>query len=315
MENSANKLDPSTEGLTQPEPILTANGTAKEASCRFNREEGRGGCSLKDALSKTDTTILRLSDLISTSSGQETVLATVNYSAEILHYALSSSPLQAILVRLRTRLGLSNPRSPRDGSKSQIPPFLALASLISETRTAIRLLGLIPLWKWGSATMKSPPVDPILRVVAFAQVFVNVVYQFMENVAFLASKGIISQRALQRWGGIGQWYIWATRAWLSHVVLEFVRLWREQSLFAKQKQLSLENCPAKGIGEGQDPAEALRLRAWRKSLVSNLAWFPLCVHWSLEKGAGVPNSMTGLISFIAGAWKLSDSWEATARAS
>lgn len=54
------------------------------------------------------------------------------------------------------------------------------------------------------------------------------------------------------------------------------------------------------------------IRAWKKSFVSNLLWAPLCVHWSLEKGIGIPSSTTGFVSFLAGAWDLRDSWNATA---
>lgn len=211
-------------------------------------------------------------------------------------------------------MGHVSPGPSKEASTSQTPPLLALASLISETRTALRLLGLIPLWEWGSATVKSPPTDPVLRSVAFAQVFVNVVYQFMENVAFLASKGVISQRFLQRWGGVGKWYIWSTRAWLGHVVLEFVRLWRERALARKHRRFQVLESHAEKTMEQDRAAEALRTRAWRKSLLNNLGWFPLCVHWSLEKGAGVPDNMIGLISFIANAWKVADLWRATAKA-
>ncbi|EEP80066.1 predicted protein [Uncinocarpus reesii 1704] len=316
MEDTVSTLDPS-EGVAQPVAPKTNGPTKKPPSDPDVQSNAQGNPLMKGVLSKTDTTILRLSRqvqrflLISTSYGEETVLASVNYSASLLHYILFSPPLRAIFARLHSRLGLVA-RTRKGDSQSQTPPLLALAALISETRTALRLLGLIPLWEWGSATVKSPPADPVLRGVAFAQVFVNVVYQFMENIAFLASKGIVSQRLLRRWGGVGKWYIWSTRAWLSHVVLEFVRLWRERCLAAKQKQLAVEKATGAIAADEEERGEALRVRAWRKSLVSNLAWFPLCLHWSLENGAGISNSMVGLLGFIAGAWKLSDSWKATA---
>ncbi|EAS28199.3 peroxin 11C [Coccidioides immitis RS] len=312
MEDTVTTPDP-LEPPVQAEPSPAANRTEEKAQWQPKGQKTCGCSTLKDTLSKADSTALRLSNLISTSYGEEATLAIAGYSADILHHALLSPPLRAIFSCLRTRLGLS---ASADDSKSQTRPLLALASLISETRTALRLLGLIPLWEWGSATVKSPPADPVLRSVAFAQVFVNVIYQFMENVAFLASKGVVSQRLLQRLGGVGKWYIWSTRAWLGHVVLEFVRLWRERSLAARQNELALAKAssPDDRLSDEDQRAEALRMRAWRKSLVNNLAWFPLCVHWSLEDGARVPSNIVGLLSFIATAWKVSDLWKATASA-
>lgn len=98
---------------------------------------------------------------------------------------------------------------------------------MSETRYTIRLLGLVPLWTWGSATLKSPPSDPIIRNLTLAQVAVNMVYQFLENVGYLASKGVISKKWIDRWGGINKWYLWSIRAWFGHIIFQFFVLWRQ----------------------------------------------------------------------------------------
>lgn len=189
-------------------------------------------------------------------------------------------------------------------------------------RTALRLFDLIRFWEWGSTTVKSPPHDPVLRTVIYAQVISNVIYQFLENVAFLASKGIISKRAVEKWGSLGKWSIWSTRAWLGHILLEFVRLARARQLAAREAKASKTNT-AGSEKEGSKPdddtrkamaeAKSEQLRQWKKGLLGNLAWTPLCLHWSFDNGVGVPDNMVGLLSLTAVAWGVSDLWKATAR--
>lgn len=65
-------------------------------------------------------------------------------------------------------------------------------------------------------------------------------------------------------------------------------------------------------GEDVRVAREMEIYSWKKSLVNNLCWAPLCVHWSLEEGVGVPEELTGVISLMAGLWGLRDSWRNTA---
>lgn len=186
-------------------------------------------------------------------------------------------------------------------------------------------MGLVSAWAWGSDTVRSPPKDRVLRAIAFLQVFTYALYQSLENLAYLASKGIAGKRLVDRWGGVGAWYLWSTRAWLGHVVLDFIKLGREHALRlsmtkAQQARSVMTNTVADEMTtmldsakEDEEEARRLEVRRWRKSLVNNLIWAPLYVHWSLEDGIGVPDSLTGLIGLIAGAWGLHDSWRATAK--
>lgn len=256
--------------------------------------------------------------LLSTTSGLETTLATLNYSSQALHYLLVSSPSTAIRNRLR-RVFFGESRG-RPASISPKPPLLAFSSLISEARFTLRLLALVSIWSWGSSTYKSPPKDRVLRTVAYLKVVSIFLYQILENLAYLASKGICGNRLVKRYGGIGAWYLWSTRAWFGYILLEFVRLARESVLFQQreeeQKRHRAERMLAgeKTVSETykeQDEAREQEIRKWRKSLVNNLAWAPLCVHWSLEKGIGIPKSLTGFISLLAGIWGACDTWAAT----
>jgi hypothetical protein len=80
---------------------------------------------------------------------------------------------------------------------------------------------------------------------------------------------------------------------------------RAERILAGEKSVSETN-------KEEEEAREQEIRKWRKSLVNNLAWAPLCVHWSLKKGIGVPESLTGFISLLAGIWGTLDTWQATA---
>ncbi|OAL70472.1 hypothetical protein A7D00_5438 [Trichophyton violaceum] len=278
------------------------------------------------ALAAVDSTILRLNKFISSAHGTERAFATVGYSAHILHYALAHSRRlnQLALAALGRKPAVTPPSKAAGGTAaaaSSHPHLLALASLVSETRTSLRLLGLLPLWAWGSSTYKSPPADPVLRAIAYGQVLACVLFQLLENVAFLASKGVLSKRAVERWGSLSKWSIWSVRAWLVHVLLEFVRLARESQIAAAAEGQKSQAGAKKDIGEAEKGVRektkeeavkmAAKFKAWRKSMVNNLAWLPLCLHWSVDGGIGVPASLEGVLSLTAGAWGIHDLWLST----
>jgi hypothetical protein len=244
----------------------------------------------------------------------------VNYVASILHHLCASAPWIALqtrlslLARLKGRATSKHVKPAPAGTKSKLA---ALSSLASETRYNLRLFGLIPLWVWGSETLRSPPVDPIIRYLTILQVISNVIYQFLENVSYLASKGIISRKFVDKHGGPAAWEIWSTRGWFGHIFFEFFVLWRQHVL--RKRRVAAQRA-VNGTTESKETkaedAEAMRLeiRSWRKSLVNNIFWAPLCLHWCSEKGIGIPDQLVGVISLGAGLWGICDSWAATAKA-
>ena len=260
---------------------------------------------------------------MSTSAGQDLALAITGYLSHTLHHLLASAPWIALQTRLSLLARLRQSNTPKaTPSKPTQSPLLALSSLCSETRYTLRLFGLIQLWTWGSSTLKSPPSDPVIRTVTYLQVLVNLFYQVLENGGFLASKGVIPQRFLDRLGGINKWYIWSIRAWFGHIFFQFIVLWRQRVL---QKETLEDNHRDRQLRESRgekvdhvcevaEEQEAMRAesRAWKKSLVNNVCWTPLCLHWCFENGIGFPDKLGGLVSFSAKAWGLMDSWAATA---
>lgn len=250
------------------------------------------------------------------------MLANLNYSSHTLHYLLASSLLTRLrrsirlwLLRALSRGGGIPPVKVTSVTSAQ-PPLLAFSALISRTRYTLRLLGLISMWSWGSSIYKSPPTDLVLRTVAYLEVLSMVVYYALENVTFLASNGVAGDKLIKRTGGMGKWTLWSIRAWFAYVLLQFVRLSRESELFnqkTQEERAAKVSAGEKSIADVElSAAQHAEIRNWRKSLVNNMAWAPLCAHWSFEKGIGVPASLTGFISMVAGLWGTYDAWQATA---
>ncbi|KAL4862223.1 hypothetical protein BDV12DRAFT_207357 [Aspergillus spectabilis] len=258
------------------------------------------------ALRAADTINGRLDKINSTSSGQERVFAFVQYTSHALHHILAAAPWIALQARLGLLARLRSKPTTTTGKatpQAQTSPLLTLSSLMSQARYLLRLQGLPSLFAWGSATLKSPPSDNIIYVLTLLQVLSNIIYQSLENVSFLSAKGVIPARILDRYGGAGKWDLWSTRAWLGHIILQYFVLWRAKVLREK------------AVVEGASKEEQERLkgevRAWKKSLVNNVCWTPLCLHWSVEGGVGFPGQLTGVVSFLAGAWGFYDLWNSS----
>ncbi|KAL5336362.1 hypothetical protein BJX70DRAFT_282828 [Aspergillus crustosus] len=284
---------PNTEKSVSPADGVSFPATPREAAQRR----------LLAALKAADTINGRLTKITSTASGQERIFAFTQYTSHALHHLLASAPWIALQARLGLLARLRAKSTTVEKSTAQPSRLLTLSSLMSQARYLLRLQGLPSLFAWGSATLKSPPSDEIIYTLTLLQVVSNIIYQFLENASFLTAKGIIPARILNRYGGVGKWDLWSTRAWLGHIILQYFVLWRAKVLREKS------------VVEGASKEDQVRLqgevRAWKKSLVNNLCWTPLCLHWSVDGGLGFPGQLTGVVSFFAGAWGFYDLWNSS----
>jgi len=165
-----------------------------------------------------------------------------------------------------------------------------------------RLWGMIGIWKWGKGVIQNPSKDALLRRIAYAQVVVNAVYQYLENGAYLSSKGILGWSKERQ----GRAWLWRNRFWAEHVVIDFVRLYHE---FVKRRRDSQSTGKDDAV---MDQAESEWRVKWKKELVVNLAYAPLTVHWSLEKGLPVIGDFwVGLLGSVAGITGLRVLWKNT----
>ena len=133
------------------------------------------------------------------------------------------------------------------------------------------------------------------------QIMANVFYQYLENGAYLASKGIFAFGETK----VNRWYIWSARFWMAHVVLEFGRLARVRMLRRRQGKIS-------GGEEKENKVVAAKEEVvwWRDAYV-NAAWMPLTVHYSVE-GGYVGEASIAALGLVAGLFGIREAWRETA---
>jgi Peroxisomal biogenesis factor 11 (PEX11) len=154
-------------------------------------------------------------------------LSTTNYALYILAYLHARSPSSSALLQRFLKLAGSQSSISRISASELEPPkpspqspapFQRLGSLVSDTRTTLRLTALLPLYAWLRQLLgDTGSQDRYLRIISLIQCISYIVYQFTENVAFLTDHGIISRKWLGRRAGSGKWWLWSSRAWLAGV--------------------------------------------------------------------------------------------------
>ncbi|KAF1989865.1 hypothetical protein K402DRAFT_417983 [Aulographum hederae CBS 113979] len=274
-------------------------------------------------LTTTDTHLTRLTRLLSTPAGIDKSLTTTYYLLVLLHSRLSAH-LNTRLTVLATAAAQKAAPALLPGetlfTTTVAPPSLArlarakeatgkLKGLISDYRIFSRLWGLLAMYAWGKSVYASPPSDPVLRFIAYAQVGVNTVYQGMENAAYLAGHNVI--------GGwepafLGRWWAVASRFWMAHVVLDLVRLARvRQVRLAKREGVTVRD----GGGEKKELEEEKRVvesrrredEEWWRQFTVDAAYAPLTLHYSALKA--VPEDWIGVLGTIAGGTGLRYMWK------
>jgi len=131
-----------------------------------------------------------------------------------------------------------------------------------------------------------------------AQVVVNVAYQYLENGAYLSSKGVLGWSKEQQ----GRAWVWSSRYWMMHVGLDFWRLGREWRLRRNKGKGKVADNGVTNVGEEEWKAR------WRREMVVNMAYVPLTIHWSLEEGL-VNDFWVGLLGSIAGITGSRELWK------
>lgn len=242
--------------------------------------------------------------LMATAAGRDQLFALTGYISHMLHHLLISVPWISLHLRLGFPTQLRNKtRSATTDSTPAQHRLLALSKLMSETRYTLRLLGLFKIWTTASETLRYPSSDAALYKLKLLQVVIDAVYQALENVGYLCSKGIMSKRFVDKWGGINEWYLWSRRFYFGNIMLRFISLWREDVL--RKRRIS------RNLVEKLDGDLQAEIQAWKKRLISNICWAPLFLHWSFEKGIGFPDKLYGAFGTAAGIWGFYDMWVAT----
>jgi Peroxisomal biogenesis factor 11 (PEX11) len=226
----------------------------------------------------------------------------------MLAYFEARSPARSAF--LRRFIKLTNPqlRPSRDSVSESASPLKTLATLISDTRMALRLTALLPLYVWLQELLKdNKRQDQYLRALSLTQCLSYIVYQFTENVAFLADRRVISQKWLEKKGGSTRWWMISNRAWLAGVSCDFLLLFRKAYIERESRRSA-----RKTDEEAEILAQQSFDRAWWNDVFVASCWLPLCVHYSLQDGLkGVGTGVVGLLGFMAGIQSFMAQWAKT----
>ncbi|KAI0104906.1 hypothetical protein F4776DRAFT_647829 [Hypoxylon sp. NC0597] len=197
----------------------------------------------------------------------------------------------------------------------------AFSAMLSEARTFLRLWGLLNMYFWlrrlvlarkqqraadeKDGIKSSNKEDKLETAISWLQLGSCIVFQALENGAYLASKGVLGWApATQRRASL-----WSARFWAAFVGIEVGRLFYESH---RRGLRSREEKFAGGKTAAQVQAEEMEWNdAWKKSVARNLAWAPLTVHWSTENGL-LGEMAVGALACIPGVIQMRDLWRRTA---
>jgi hypothetical protein len=290
---------------------------------------------IRNAAHSTDRNILRLSALLSTPTGIDVVLCTTGYTLTLVH-ALGQPVLEKRLAAAATNLTSKAADAMFPGSTliAELPASAstkllaqtvgsskAIADVIADYRIFVRMWGMLGLYTWARDTYLSPlreeagQREKLLRGTTWAAIASCVLFQVLENGAYAASKGMLTSEA---WAGeVGKrretwWWVWSSRFWAAYVGCEILRLIIERA-YAETRVETV------GDGEKEDKLRVEREKrelynesfTWWKDLVSNLAYAPMTLHWSVEAGL-LSDLQVGICGTIAGGALLAGAWRKTA---
>ncbi|GAW24823.1 hypothetical protein ANO14919_144170 [Xylariales sp. No.14919] len=276
--------------------------------------------------SNVDAFLAHLQRCLATPTGIDTVLLFICYSSRLTSAALTTL-VQPALKRSASRLiALASALPPsatlifnaKTLPSSSVAFVLelakrlkALSGLTSEARTIMRLWGLLGMYFWARRLVlkwrqqKQQGDGKFETSIAWSQLAACVAFQALENGTYLASRGVLGWApATQKKAAV-----WSARFWGSFVGLELIRLFYESSKRGRRSR-------AEKFAGGKTVAVVEReerewTENWRKTVVRNLAWAPLTVHWSLEQGL-VSELGIGALASIPSVIQIRDLWRNTA---
>ncbi|KAI9671458.1 MAG: hypothetical protein M1831_004367 [Alyxoria varia] len=280
--------------------------------------QASAGLMLRLFNSKANDRLARFGKLLSTASGVDGTLLLVGYSLTLVHAILS----RTVELRLRKLAKEAVSRA----SKSILPgetfvtalalptPTLRLAdiqskakklaALISDVRTFLRLWGLVGVWAWAreiTTEQGHKAKDLALKYTLWGQVFANAAFLVSEHGAYLADKGILTGWSTQK---KSRWWVWSGRFFALHVVLEYIRLWRQRKINAKSREEANRDMTEKDAKISQRREDS----TLRRELLVNIAYTPLVAHWSVENGL-INDLAVGLLGTYAGSLGFRNAWK------
>ncbi|KAK8249086.1 hypothetical protein IWZ00DRAFT_316999 [Phyllosticta capitalensis] len=313
-DDAAAAAPPAPSSAPEPAPVSTSSEKAPATAASKARAS-----QVRRLLTTTDVLLLRLSRLLSTPSGTDSLLCTLSYTLTFVA-AHTRTYVSARLERFAAALAIKATGAllPGETLIATLPPssrlvrlsratdsMTKLSSVVSDFRVFVRLWALLDIYTWARGVWLEDSgkkkKDYVQRALVWGEVAASAAFQALENGAYLADKGVLNG---EWWTGengkrrVARWWVWSSRFWAAYVGLEIVRLgwvWAKED---EEEQLSEEDKKAKAL-------------AWWKQLISNFAWAPMTLHWSTEEGF-ISDAWVGALGIVAGGVGLYDKWRATA---
>lgn len=290
---------------------------------------------LAAAPSNMDAFLAHLQRCLSTPSGIDTVLLFLCYSTRLSSAALELLTGPAIRRSAKQLLALASSLPPSTtlvfNSGAFPSPSAAIllvlsrrlkafSALLSETRTFLRLWGLLGMYFWGRGLFlrlrearlaaqsggekEGPKINKLETSIAVTQLAACVLFQGLENGAYLAQKNVLEWKP----ANIVKAYRWSARFWGVFVGLKLSELFLDRykrSQVPKRRRMG-DKTVAVFEKEEREWSEE-----WTKLVGRNMAWFPLTLHWSLEQGL-FSEFTIGAMASIPGVIQIRDLWRRTA---
>lgn len=290
---------------------------------------------LAAAPSNIDAFLAHLQRCLSTPSGIDAVLLFLCYSTRLSSAALEVLTGPVIQRSAKQLLALASSLPPRTtlvfSSRAFPSPSVAIllslsrrlkafSALLSETRTFLRLWGLLGMYFWGRGLVLrlrearlaaknngekvGAKINKLETSIAFTQLISCVIFQGLENGAYLAQKNVLEWQP----ANIVRAYRWSARFWGVFVGLKLTELFMDRykrSQVPKRQRMG-DKTVAVFESEEREWSEE-----WTKLVGRNMAWFPLTLHWSLEQGLFSELSI-GAIASVPGVIQIRDLWRRTA---
>ncbi|KAI4277746.1 MAG: hypothetical protein LQ337_001557 [Flavoplaca oasis] len=266
-------------------------------------------------LSQSNNHIHHLNRLLSSTPTLDLFLSTTSYTLALLSTVLPSSPNASI----RSHLLLHR--------------LSSLSSLLSETRTTLRLFGLVPIYTWAASTFQTSRPSPITNKnhfsafpnpenlthsITLTQILAGITFQILENLAYLGDKNILPLSPTRR----SKYWLWSCRAWALHVFLEIFKLLRSRPQLSQDPQIlptknnnakapPSDNAQAAPTHPHQEITTKAEQETYHRNLKINLAYAPMTLHYSLRNGL-LNDSTVALCGVLASWWGLQGAWARTA---
>lgn len=146
----------------------------------------------------------------------------------------------------------------------------------------------------AAAAAAEPQESKLTTLVSWAQLISCTAFQYLENGAYLSGKGVLGWTPKEQ----GRAYVVASR-WLAvYTGLEIGKL---LAAIVARRDVKAES--------EEDKAE---MEAVRRSMVINLAWTPLTLHWAADTGF-LSDLAVGLGGCVPGVIQMRKLWRDTAQ--